>query len=86
VWGDAGLLTGVMSTRDAFAVYLESGGGTLFLVACSKAYASSINRGSLHETPTNPTPKGAAGFASDPLRNGGFGAFGIIPNGTTMIG
>ena len=55
------------------------------MVACSKAYASSISRGSLHAVPVKPTPKGA-GFAWKVAGKAGFGAFGISANGTTMIG
>ena len=75
----------IVGVGFVLSLYLNSGGGVLFLVACSKAKASSINRGSLQEAPTNPTPNGA-GFASNLVGNGGFGAFGIMPNGTTMIG
>jgi hypothetical protein len=35
-------------------------GGTRRFVACSKAYANSISRGSLQAPPVKPTPKGAA--------------------------
>jgi hypothetical protein len=60
-------------------------GATLRLLACSNAYASAIRRGSLHAVPVNPTPNGI-GLALNPSGNGGVGALGTIPNGTTMIG
>jgi len=44
-----------------------------------------MSRGSLQEAPVNPTPNGA-GLASNPAGSAGVGAFGTIPNGTTMIG
>src|SRR5215472_13710517 len=65
--------------------YGALGGTTLFLVACSNPYASSNNLPSLHAIPVNATPKGC-GFASKPGGNGGFGAFGTIPNGTITVG
>ena len=62
-----------------------SGGGTRRFVACSNAYASAINFGSLHDAPVNPTPNGP-GFASNPGGSDGVGEFGTRAKGTTMIG
>ena len=63
----------------------RSGGGTRFLLACSNAYASAISFGSAHWPPVNAMPYGT-GLALNPSGNAGVGAFGTIPNGTTMIG
>src|SRR5438128_3504047 len=60
-------------------------GATLFFVACSNAYASSINRGSLHASPVKLTPNGE-GCASNPAGNAGVGALGTRPNGTITVG
>src|SRR5437667_12780468 len=60
-------------------------GGTRRLVACSKAYPSSMSRGSLQAMPVTLTPK-ATGFASNASGIGGKGAFGTIPNGTITVG
>src|SRR5262249_1645698 len=65
--------------------YGVDGGGTRFFVACSNAYASSMSRGSLHAVPVKPMPNGG-GLGSKPPGNGGLGALGTVPNGTTMIG
>lgn len=54
-------------------------------VACSKAYASAMSRGSLHERPVKLTPKGA-GLAANASGKGGLGAFGTRPNGTITVG
>src|SRR5262245_38890220 len=63
-----------------------AGGGTRRLVACSNAYASSINRGSLQAIPVKPTPNGV-GFAAKFSGNVGVvGAFGTRPNGTITVG
>src|SRR5581483_2343889 len=66
-------------------LYGNCGGATRFFVACSKAYASSINFGSLQAMPVKLTPIGP-GFASNPAGNGGVGSFGIIANGTVTVG
>ena len=71
--------------RISLGPYGVAEGGTRFFVACSNAYAISISFGSLHWAPVKPTPNGA-GFALKPAGNGGFGALGTMPNGTTMIG
>src|SRR3989442_16007433 len=60
-------------------------GGTRRLVACSKAYPSSMSRGSLQAMPVKLTPNGP-GFASNASGNGGKGAFGTVPNGTITVG
>ena len=60
-------------------------GGIRFFVACSKAKAISIRRGSLHAVPVKLTPNGA-GRAAKPSGNGTDGAFGIMPNGTITVG
>jgi hypothetical protein len=60
-------------------------GGTRRLVACSNAYASSINRGSLQLMPAKLTPKGAR-LASKPVGKAGLGAFATMPNGTRTVG
>ena len=65
--------------------YGNSGGRTRRLVACSNAYASAINRGSLHARPVKLTPNGA-GRASKPAGNAGAGALGTIANGTITVG
>src|SRR3990170_3246263 len=65
--------------------YFGSDGGTRLFVACSKAYASSMSLGSLHESPVKLTPYGP-GFASKPAGNGGVGAFGTMPKGTITVG
>src|SRR5437870_13329973 len=65
--------------------YGNSGGGKRSLVACSKAYASSINFGSLHAIPQTLTPYGD-GSASNPAGNGGVGAFGTVAKGTITVG
>jgi hypothetical protein len=43
---------------DASSYYGVATGATRFFVACSKAYAISINVGSLHARPVKPTPYG----------------------------
>ena len=63
----------------------NAGGGTLFFVACSNAYASLISVGSLQAMPVNVMPSGA-GFASNFSGNAGVGAFGTAPNGTITLG
>ena len=60
-------------------------GATRRLVACSKAYPNSINRGSLQAMPVKLTPNGL-GFALNPDGNVSFGAFWAIPNGTITVG
>ena len=60
-------------------------GGVRFLVACSKAYASSIKCGSLQAVPVKLTPKGA-GMALNQSGNGGFGSCRTMPNGTMTVG
>src|SRR5688572_9535596 len=57
------------SIMSVIVVYGALGGGTRRLVACSKAYASSISRGSLHAVPVKLTPYGA-GCSVNP---GGYG-------------
>ena len=71
--------------RKCPSIHGADAGATLRLVACSKPYANSISRGSLHAVPVNPIPNGT-GLALNPSGNGGVGALGTIPNGTTMIG
>src|SRR6266542_144261 len=61
------------------------GGGTRRFVACSKAYASSMRRGSAHDIAVKLTPYGA-GRALYPPGNGGVAAFGTKPNGTMTVG
>ena len=61
------------------------GGGTRRFVACSKAYASSMRRGSAHDIAVKLTPYGA-GRALNPGGNDGVGAFGTKPNGTMTVG
>src|SRR5688572_5017439 len=61
----------------ALAAYGALGGGTRRFVACSKAYAISISRPSVHGMLVKLTPYGA-GSALNPGGNAGFvGAFGI---------
>jgi hypothetical protein len=60
-------------------------GGIRFFVACSKAYANSIRRGSLHASPLKLIPYGI-GLASKPAGNGGVGWLGTIPKGTITVG
>src|SRR5688500_9077391 len=63
--------------RCALAAYGALGGGTRRFVACSKAYAISISRPSVHGMLVKLTPYGA-GRALNPGGNGGLvGAFGI---------
>ena len=62
-----------------------SDGATRRLVACSKANASAISRGSLHAPPAKLTPAGVI-CASKPCGNAGVGAFGTRPNGTITVG
>ena len=50
--------------------YGKSGGAVRFFVACSNAYASAINLGSLHAVPVKLTLKGA-GLGSKPAGKGG---------------
>src|SRR6266550_760468 len=69
----------------SLAAHGADAGGTRRFVACSKPYASSIRRGSLHAVPVKLTPNGA-GFASNPSGKGGFGSFGTMPNGTMTVG
>ena len=54
----------------ATAVHGKSGGAIRFFVACSKAYASAINLGSLHAVPVKLTLNGA-GLGSKPAGKGG---------------
>ena len=61
------------------------GGGTRRIVACSKAYANSISRGSLHAVPAKLTPKGR-GCGSKPSGSGGFGSVSTKANGTITVG
>jgi hypothetical protein len=51
------------------------------LVGCSKEWASSMRRGSLHAMPVKRTPNGE-GLASNPFGNAEVGALGTIPNGS----
>ncbi len=74
----------VVAPASATGPY-RSGGGTRFLVACSKAYAISSSRGSLHARPVKLTPKGD-GRASKPAGKGGVGALGTRPKGTITVG
>ena len=61
-------------------------GGTLRFVACSNAYPSSINLGSLQAIPVKPTPYGV-GFAAKLSGNAALvGALGTKPNGTITVG
>src|SRR5687767_2238954 len=60
-------------------------GGTLFLVACSKAYAMRMSVGSLQGMPVKLTPNGD-GFALNDSGNGGVGAFGTNAKGTVTVG
>lgn len=60
-------------------------GGMRRRLACSKAYAISINLGSLHAPPAKLTPNGA-GRASKPSGKGGDGTLRTIPNGTITVG
>src|SRR5436309_11352295 len=62
-----------------------NGGETRPFVACSKAYPSSISRGSLQAMPVKLTPNGP-GLASNASGNGGNGALGTIANGTITVG
>src|SRR5260370_29892363 len=71
--------------QRSLATHGADAGGTRRFVACSKPYASSIRRGSLHAVPVKLTPNGA-GFASNPSGNGGFGSFRTRPNGTITLG
>src|SRR5438874_2125051 len=73
------------NSHSLYLVHGALGGGTRRRVARSKAYASSISRGSLQARPLKLTPYGA-GLASNPGGNGGAGAFGTIPNGTMTVG
>ena len=61
------------------------GGGTLRIVACSKAYANSISRGSLHALPAKLTPNGR-GFSSTPTGMGGSGSACAKAKGTMTVG
>lgn len=54
--GREGVAAAFYSSEGVAAAFYGSGGGTLRLVACSKAYASSISRGSLHAVPAKLTP------------------------------
>jgi len=63
----------------------RNSGITRFLVTCSNAYASSINRGSLHAPPVKLTPYGD-GSALNPAGNAGVGAFGTFAYGTITVG
>src|SRR5262245_14208888 len=56
------------------------GGGVLFLVACSNAYARRSSVGSLHAEPVKPTPYGC-GFVSNPGGNGAGGVDGVAAGG-----
>jgi hypothetical protein len=67
------------------APYGADGGGMRRFVACSKAYASSSRRGSLHAMPVKLTPKGAR-LASKVPGNAGVGLFATSPNGTITVG
>ena len=61
------------------------GGGTRRIVACSKAYANSISRGSLHAIPAKLTPNGR-GFGAKPSGIGGSGSVSAKANGTITVG
>ena len=71
--------------RNGQQAYGMSGGGARLLLACSKAYASAISRGSAQALAVKVTPNGA-GFASKPAGKTGVGALGTMPNGTATIG
>jgi hypothetical protein len=81
-------IAGIPDARRARTIYYGYGalaGGTRRLVACSKAYPNSINRGSLQAMPVKLTPKGL-GFALNPGGKASFGALSAIPNGTITVG
>src|SRR5215510_14114836 len=59
-------------SRHSVLAQRSPGGGILFLVACSNAYANCSSFGSLHAPPVNPTPKGC-GFGSNPEGSGSGG-------------
>ena len=78
----------VLRVADLRQHYGDDGGGARRFVACSKAYASSIRRGSLQAIPVKLTPNGD-GFGLKPAGNGvaeGGGALGTVPNGTITVG
>ena len=70
---------------DFRAVQGVLGGGIRSKVACSKAYASAINRGSLQASPAKDTPNGA-GCGSKFSGNAGPASFGTKPMGTMTVG
>ena len=81
---------GVVRLRSETSVltgvsYGIPGGGTRRIVACSKAHAYSISRGSLHAIPAKLTPNGR-GFGSKPSGIGGSGSVWAKANGTMTIG
>ena len=61
------------------------GGAIRRIVACSNAYATSINRGSLHAIPAKLTPYGR-GFGSNPSGIDGPPVDSRRPNGTITVG
>jgi Protein of unknown function (DUF2813)/Overcoming lysogenization defect protein-like, TOPRIM domain len=72
------------STSEPFLQGM-SGGATRRLLACSKAYARAMRRGSAQALAVKVTPNGA-GLALKPSGSGGVGALGTMPNGTATIG
>src|SRR5947207_5563474 len=73
---------------SSFGCQGNSGGAIRFFVACSNAYASSINFGSLHAVPVKLTLYGA-GFGSNPAGNAVApvpGGTGTNPYGTVTVG